>query len=145
MQCETLRGAGRRGRRPSRFLDGVSGVTSLPASEKPRRARAAERAATCRVCAKALSTGADRKLGRHVDCASSYDEVLLAALKAWRLETAKTESAPAFVVFTDATLIALAEARPSTRAEFLAVSGIGTKKWEKWGEALQEILDRHPV
>lgn len=136
--------SGRRGRRPSRFLERVSGVAVLPSVEKSRPTRAEKAAAMCRVCGRALSTGTDRKLGRHTDCASSYDEALLASLKAWRLETAQAESVPAFVVFTDATLIAVAEARPSTRAEFLAVSGIGTTKWDKWGAALQQVLARHP-
>ena len=40
---------------------------------------------------------------------------------------------PAYVVFTDLTLIALAEARPGTDTELLAVSGIGRTKLERYG------------
>jgi len=74
-----------------------------------------------------------RKLGRCEDCPSSYDEDLFARLRAWRLETANAASVPAFVVFTDATLVALAEARPTTDAELLAVPGVGRAKLERYG------------
>ena len=64
----------------------------------------------------------------------------VAAVKAWRLATARASNVPAFVVFTDATLEALLELRPTTRAELLAVPGIGPVKVDRYGDALLEVL-----
>jgi DNA helicase-2/ATP-dependent DNA helicase PcrA len=47
---------------------------------------------------------------------------------------------PAFVVFTDATLMALAEAMPRTEREFLAIPGIGRSKLQRYGEDVLSVL-----
>lgn len=47
---------------------------------------------------------------------------------------------PAYVVFPDATLIALAQARPGTLEEMAGTSGIGAKKLERYGQAVLEVL-----
>ena len=53
---------------------------------------------------------------------------------------------PAYVVFTDATLTALAEQRPASERELLAVSGIGRSKLEKYGaDVLALCAGEHPV
>ncbi|HET9650323.1 MAG TPA: ATP-dependent DNA helicase UvrD2 [Microlunatus sp.] len=126
-------------RRPSRFLDPV-----LPASFSSRggaqRERRSSLAAHCRSCGKALSGGAERKLGRHADCPSTYDEHTLALLKEWRKQEAADQSLPAYCIFTDATLVALAESEPASRAELSRVPGIGTVKIDKYGEAVLAIL-----
>jgi len=64
----------------------------------------------------------------------------VAAVKAWRLATAKAANVPAFVVFTDATLEALLEARPTTPAELLTVPGIGPVKVDRYGDDLLAVL-----
>jgi DNA helicase-2/ATP-dependent DNA helicase PcrA len=64
----------------------------------------------------------------------------LAALRAWRSATARASGVPAFVIFHDATLGALAEARPSTRAELLALPGLGAVKAERYGDTLLALL-----
>ena len=69
-----------------------------------------------------------------------YDEELLAALKAWRLETANAASQPAFVIFTDATLQAIAEATPADRSQLLRISGIGAVKADRFGEDVLRII-----
>jgi DNA helicase II / ATP-dependent DNA helicase PcrA len=124
---------GRASRRPSRFLDGLHGGRRTPektiAGKGPRK----RGPAACRVCGKALDGAAARKLGRCESCPSSYDEAVFERLREWRAEQAKEASVPAYVVFTDLTLIALAEARPSTDTELLAVSGIGLTKLERYG------------
>ena len=96
---------------------------------------------TCRTCGKALETGAERKIGRCADCPATYDEALFESLKTWRLTTAQAASVPAFVVFTDATLVAIAESRPSTLAELLKVPGVGRSKLEKYGTDVLELLE----
>ena len=69
----------------------------------------------CRSCGRALMTGAERKVGRCSDCPPTYDEATFEALRAWRLETPSAAKVPAYVVFTDATLTAIAET-PAGRA-----------------------------
>jgi DNA helicase-2/ATP-dependent DNA helicase PcrA len=64
----------------------------------------------------------------------------LAALRAWRSATARASGVPAFVIFHDATLGALAEARPSTRAELLSLPGLGAVKAERYGDTLLALL-----
>jgi DNA helicase II / ATP-dependent DNA helicase PcrA len=58
---------------------------------------------------------------------------LLAALKRWRLERARRDGVPAYVVFHDATLAAIADRHPRTRAELLGVSGVGPAKLKRYG------------
>jgi ATP-dependent DNA helicase RecQ len=61
-------------------------------------------------------------------------------LKAWRLEQAREQSVPPYVVFHDATLAAIAAARPSTLGELSGIGGIGAKKLERYGPALLRLL-----
>jgi DNA helicase-2/ATP-dependent DNA helicase PcrA len=144
------RSAGARAsREPSRFLyelaPALEGASGMASPERPgERSRARRgRAARCRVCGADLVDAAARSLGRCPDCPSSYDEELLAALKVWRLETSREAAVPAYVVFTDATLIAIAEALPSDRAQLLSIPGVGTTKVERFGDAVLDVVARH--
>jgi len=56
-----------------------------------------------------------------------------AALKAWRAEVAREGNLPAYVIFHDATLAAIAQRAPATLADLQGVSGIGVTKLEKYG------------
>ena len=55
-------------------------------------------------------------------------------LKAWRAEVAREHNLPAYVIFHDATLAAIAEADPQSLADLQGISGIGAKKLEAYGE-----------
>ncbi len=67
---------------------------------------------------------------------------LFEALKKLRKKLADANGIAAFQIFTDLTLTELAESQPTTRAAMLAVSGVGMKKFESWGEPfLNEILN----
>jgi len=68
------------------------------------------------------------------------DRGLFEALRAWRAGTAKELGVPAYIVFGDATLRALAERRPASLADLDGVSGIGAKKREAYGEAVLAII-----
>jgi DNA helicase-2/ATP-dependent DNA helicase PcrA len=68
----------------------------------------------------------------------------LALLKEWRKLEATGQSLPAYCIFTDATLVALAEASPSTGADLAKVPGIGAVKIDKYGEAVLAILAGEP-
>jgi ATP-dependent DNA helicase RecQ len=65
---------------------------------------------------------------------------LLERLKAWRLAEARTQSVPAFVILHDKTLAEIARRRPETLTALGGVSGIGTKKLERYGPALVELV-----
>ncbi|GMQ84745.1 MAG: hypothetical protein BMS9Abin07_0309 [Acidimicrobiia bacterium] len=62
------------------------------------------------------------------------DSPLFAELKALRRTFADERNVPAYVVFSDATLLAMTEQRPTTEAEMLAISGVGPKKLATFGE-----------
>jgi DNA helicase II / ATP-dependent DNA helicase PcrA len=61
-------------------------------------------------------------------------------LRAWRRERARADEVPPYVVFNDRTLAALAEQRPTSRAELLAVEGIGPAKLDRYGDDLLALL-----
>src|SRR5699024_491799 len=62
------------------------------------------------------------------------------ALRRWRLETARSEEVPPYVIFHDATLAAIVESRPQTRDELAAISGVGEHKLASYGEAVIQTL-----
>ncbi|OBG79966.1 ATP-dependent DNA helicase [Mycobacterium sp. E802] len=132
---------GRQGRRPSRFLNGIAPQlqkTAGPGPERSRRQRGP--APRCRVCNAALSTPPAIMLRRCETCPSDLDEGLLAELKEWRLQVSKEMKVPAFVVFTDNTLIAIAESMPTDEAALVALPGIGARKLEQYGPDVLELV-----
>ncbi|MCR9219234.1 MAG: DNA helicase RecQ [Alphaproteobacteria bacterium] len=68
------------------------------------------------------------------------DEALLQRLKARRLELARAEGVPAYVVFPDRTLIEIAAARPDSLAAFGRLHGVGAAKLERYGEAFLAVV-----
>ena len=68
------------------------------------------------------------------------DPVLLDRLRALRLELARAEGVPAFMVFNDATLRDMAERRPTDRDGFADVSGVGRSKLERYADAFLAVL-----
>jgi ATP-dependent DNA helicase RecQ len=69
------------------------------------------------------------------------DEALLARLKAKRRAIAESRGVPGYIVFNDATLRHMAAAKPRTREEFLAVPGVGEKKYADFGEAFRTVIE----
>ncbi|MEI2278919.1 ATP-dependent DNA helicase UvrD2 [Paenarthrobacter ilicis] len=134
---------GRANRKPSRFLDGLrpDSVASANARSKsgPVRRKAAA-PASCRVCGSMLASGAERKIGRCNQCPPTYEEQTFDSLRQWRRDEAQSADVPAYVVFTDATLTAIAEARPSSLEELAALAGVGPSKLERYGEAVLAVL-----
>ena len=63
-----------------------------------------------------------------------------AALKAWRSEVAKSHNLPAYVIFHDATLAAIAALAPQTLRDLEGVSGIGAKKLDAYGEEVLRVV-----
>ncbi|MBW4706871.1 DNA helicase RecQ [Roseobacter sp. YSTF-M11] len=71
---------------------------------------------------------------------SDEDAPLLSALKAKRRSFAEASKVPAYVIFTDRTLIEMAETRPQTLDSMAHVSGVGAKKLERYGAAFLEVI-----
>ncbi|MEU9911469.1 ATP-dependent DNA helicase UvrD2 [Streptomyces sp. NPDC051001] len=142
---------GRPSRRPSRFLDGLRpgstgaaaraatggpggverGFTSGPAGAVPRRTQRTP--ARCRVCGRTLTDAGEMKLMRCEDCPSDMDEGLYERLREWRAEQARRSGQPAFCVFTDKTLMAIAEAVPDDEGELARIPGVGVRKFNRFG------------
>jgi ATP-dependent DNA helicase RecQ len=68
------------------------------------------------------------------------DEDLLAALKKWRAERARTDKVPAFVIFHDSTLEHLCVRKPASLSQLRAVPGIGEAKLVRYGREILELL-----
>src|SRR5687768_8343566 len=68
------------------------------------------------------------------------DHPLFARLKAWRLEQARVQAVPPYVVFHDATLSAIAAAQPRDLGSLSSIPGIGAKKLERYGPSLIQLL-----
>jgi DNA helicase-2/ATP-dependent DNA helicase PcrA len=141
----TRTSGGRPTRRVSRFLgpaEAILGGGARTAAPTTHR-RAAAKVATvliCRGCGGELTTAAQRKTGRCDDCPPSYDEALFERLREWRLGVARAASVPAFVVFTDATLTAIAEREPADDGALATISGVGARKLAQYGADIIAIL-----
>jgi len=153
---------GRPNRRPSRFLDGLRpgsaaavgraaaggpggverGFTSRP-DAVPRRTQRTP--ARCRVCGRTLTDAGEMKLMRCEDCPSDMDEGLYERLREWRADQAQRSGQPAFCVFTDKTLMAIAEAVPDDEGELARIPGVGVRKLNRYGiDVLALCAGREP-
>ena len=133
---------GRTHRSVSRFL---TSFAQAPADESAVRAGSGGRSggsssqrrkrrgpASCRTCGKALVTAGERTIGRCRNCPSTFDEDFFERLREWRKSQAATQGVPAYVVFTDATLIAIAEQLPSDIDSLSSIPGVGPAKLEAY-------------
>jgi DNA helicase-2/ATP-dependent DNA helicase PcrA len=73
--------------------------------------------------------------------AEEPDNPVYVALKRWRLQRAKADEIPAYVVFHNTTLAEIAERRPQTIAELASVPGIGPAKLERYGTEVLAALE----
>ena len=114
-------------RRPSRFLLGLEPRARVA---PPRQASVGERRVTD--LGDAFAAPATR---------SRDDESpLFAALRSWRSKRARADEVPAYVVAHDATLAAIADARPGSLAALRRVKGMGPAKLERYGTEILEVV-----
>jgi ATP-dependent DNA helicase RecQ len=73
------------------------------------------------------------------------DDALFERLRALRSEIARREHVPAYIIFQDSTLREMAATRPDTAGRLLAVSGVGERKLEKYGDEFLALLGRWEV
>ena len=132
-------------RKPSRFLAGLRPESATDRAEGSGAARGArrqgKRAAVCKQCQKPLASSRERNRGYCQDCPVPYDEELFEQLRSWRKDQAEAQSVPAFVVFSDATLEALAEVKPKDRRALQSINGIGKAKLDKYADELLALID----
>ena len=72
---------------------------------------------------------------------SDEDAPLLSALKAKRRALAEAANAPAYIIFTDRTLIEMAETRPRTLDDMARITGVGAKKLEQFGTDFLSVIN----
>ena len=87
--------------------------------------------------------GRKRSAVAMVGTTAEYDEGLFDELRALRRRLADEQSVPAFVVFSDATLKAMAAARPTDHQAMLRVSGVGPAKLERYGDAFLTVIQEY--
>jgi DNA helicase-2/ATP-dependent DNA helicase PcrA len=102
--------------RPSAFLAELGVQTAQPAAAPPRVS------------------------GAPPIVAGEPEEGLYRALSVWRLARARLEDVPAYIVFHNRVLAAIAGARPRSRAELAAVPGVGPAKLERYGDDVLEVV-----
>ncbi|MBN9619509.1 MAG: ATP-dependent DNA helicase UvrD2 [Actinobacteria bacterium] len=102
----------RRGRRASRFLDGLRPTAARTAQPKKTRTKAPD----------------------------AEDAELFGRLRAWRKAQAEAQSVPPYVVFSDATLVAIADARPQSRDGLAQISGVGPTTLARYASPLLDVL-----
>ncbi|WTL28755.1 ATP-dependent DNA helicase UvrD2 [Streptomyces sp. NBC_01498] len=132
---------GRASRRPTRFLAGLRPGSAAPGTPGAAAGGAAERGGRrkrrgpvlCRVCGTTLTDAGEMKLMRCEGCPSDMDEGLYERLREWRSDQARQLGQPAYCVFTDKTLMAIAEAVPGDDGELSRISGVGGRKLERFG------------
>jgi ATP-dependent DNA helicase RecQ len=69
------------------------------------------------------------------------DENLFEKLRVLRLKIAREGGVPPYLIFSDKTLVNMCMAKPATREEMLAISGVGAYKMEKYGEAFLDLIN----
>ena len=73
--------------------------------------------------------------------AGYMDYDLFEKLRGLRMELAKKDRVPPYLVFTDKTLTQMCQLRPKSKEEMLMVSGVGENKFRKYGEAFLALLN----
>ena len=104
----------RRGRRPSRFLDGL----------RPHVAR----------------DTAPKQAKKKGPAPEAADAELFGRLRAWRKAQADAQGSAPYIVFSDATLVAIADARPQSAPALARISGVGPTKLERYAGPLLAVL-----
>jgi DNA helicase-2/ATP-dependent DNA helicase PcrA len=115
-------------RSPSPWLEVIERTVGV-APSRMSRAEGAKRASAARAALppKAADLG-------------DADRAVFESLRRWRKEQATAADVPAFVIFNDATLAAVASRRPGTRAQLLDVPGVGPVKAQRFGDDLLRIV-----
>ena len=88
-------------------------------------------------------TAKTKKKAKSVETLTSSGYKLFERLKKLRLEIAREESMPPYIIFSDKTLIDMAAKMPAYKPEMLDVSGVGENKFAKYGERFLEVIEEY--
>ena len=141
LHCSWARQRGGRSRRPSPWLETVEAVI---AGTRPSSLRTGLDKRSGLASAKAALRAGASKNSAGIPLTKA-DAQLLADLKEWRRNVARAHDLPAFTIFNDRTLIAIATDRPMTRSALLDVNGVGPAKLDRHGQAVLDIVNRHGI
>ena len=119
--------------RPSPFVDELTGAAPHPAPGAARPGAVDGSGAARRPSRPAARVEAD-----------DGDPAVADALRTWRRDRARADGVPAYVVFADRTLRAIAATRPTTLAALRGVDGIGPTKLELYGDDLIALVAATP-
>ncbi|KJR37572.1 ATP-dependent DNA helicase RecQ [Vibrio navarrensis] len=122
------------------LLQNITRNSTLQLTEEARpllRGDVALELAVPRLDTTVRSAKADKLSNKH------YDKKLFAKLRKLRKSIADEEGLPPYVVFSDATLIDMAEILPTSYGEMLAVSGVGQRKLEKYADPFLDLIQEH--
>jgi DNA helicase-2/ATP-dependent DNA helicase PcrA len=125
-------------RRRSRFL-----LELMPTGTRPAAARGSARsAAESRSAEGGASAPSSATAVAAADAAIVAGDSLFDALRAWRLDVARANGLPPYVIFHDSTLTAIAERRPHNLADLARIAGIGPTKLDRYGADVIGIVVR---
>ena len=127
-------------RKPSPWLTVVEDAFADAPPTEGRSPRGSEHIARARAQARDAKSKQQPTSGPSLP---TPDPDLLAALVEWRRNLARASGVPAYVIFHDSTLAAVAGVQPRTRRALLALPGIGKVKAERHGEALLDLVGKH--
>jgi ATP-dependent DNA helicase RecQ len=88
---------------------------------------------------------AGKKRTRVADVLGQADQALFEDLRALRKLLAEGQGVPPYVVFGDASLLEMSQQRPASEADFLAITGVGQKKLERYGAAFLDVISSAPA
>jgi len=124
------------------LLDSGHSFDTLTLTEGSRPVLRGEQAVQLREATAQATPKRSRRAAAPPVAAANLDQdaqVRFINLKAWRAEVAREHNLPAYVIFHDATLAAIAERNPASMAELQGISGMGTKKLEAYGEDVVRV------
>src|SRR5262249_36158344 len=131
-------------RTPSPWLAAIE--ETVVAAAAPTRATPGETRAESRGIAAArerIAGARPRSGGARSRAGEPVSSELLTGLLEWRRNRARASGVPAYVIFHDSTLEAVARDRPRSRGDLLTIPGIGPVKVQRHGEALLDLVGRH--
>ena len=132
---------GRRGK-GRRSKQGKSGASRGARKRTAATASASKPSASKTSASRASASKSSASRAGSKSSASRAGSPLEVALRTWRSNEAKKRRVPAFRILTDRTLVGIAEARPKSEAQLLAVSGMGMALMAKYGKVLLALVAR---
>ena len=121
----------------------ISGYGALKLTEACRSVLRGETTVTFREEPERSQTSTTRRASGDAIPHEGPDRDLFEALREQRMELARRQDVPPYVIFNDTTLHAMVEHRPTTLQEFRRLHGVGDVKQERYGETFLSVIREH--